>query len=53
MGSLIKTLNLAKSIGYFNWWESKNNEKEFLEFKQNYCKDPNTRVLKYSNLLKV
>ena len=51
--SLMKTLNFAKSIGYLEWWESKNKEKEFLEFKQNYCKDPNTKILKYSSLLKI
>lgn len=51
--SLMKTLNFAKSIGYLEWWESKNKEKEFLEFKQNYCKEPNTKLLKYSSLLKI
>lgn len=50
--SLIKTLNFAKSTGYFEWWESKKQEKEFLKFKQNYCNEPNTKVLKYATLLK-
>ena len=51
--SLIKTLNFAKSIGYLKWWESKKKEKEFLEFKQNYLRQPNKKLLKYLSLLKV
>ena len=50
--SLIKTLNYAKSTGYIEWWESKKKEKEFWNLSKIIVKDPNTKFLRYSNLLK-